>query len=103
MAFTEDEQLSISDIVEVTPDDISLRLMLLGDRLTPAVEDKVRGLIAQWPSVSGSYASFTPTESNKGFNLSGGAARDAIRNSIKRWLSFPDDAGSGYQIAIERG
>jgi hypothetical protein len=103
MAFDEAQRLEISDILEITPDELNSQMIYLGDRLTAGLETKILGKVAEWPGVSGNYASFTPTESNQGFNLSADAAKLAIRRSIAKWLEMPDYGTGSDMIPIERG
>lgn len=102
MPFTEEQRLDISDILGITPDELNTQIAYLGDRLTATVESRILAKVAQWPSVSGSHTSFTPTESNKGFNLNSSSAKDAIRKSIANWLQI-DGVGFSTTIQIERG
>lgn len=102
MAFTAEQLLDISDILEITPDALNSQIIYLGDRLTAAVETKILAKVAAWPSVAGSHASFTPTESNRGLNLSANSPKADIRKSIANWLEI-EDFGLSYQVPIERG
>jgi len=84
MAFSPTEKLSISKIVGITPTLLDAHLTSLGASLTADVETEVRAEIARW-TTGGSgndFVSFTPTESNKGFNLRSGSAKSDIKKNI---------------------
>lgn len=96
MSFSETEKLSIGQIVGMTPTLLDAHLLSLGDTLTEAKEDHVRSLIEQWDGgIGNTFTSFTPTESNKGFNLKADSAKRDISRNIRLVLEIIDTQFEG--------
>lgn len=104
MAFTADEILSISEILETTPDRVNSQLTYLGTRVTADVETRVRAKITAYGPASGKFAKFKAKESNQGFELDPSDAKRSIRKAIAGWLEFEDlGGGSSFVTYLERG
>lgn len=73
---------------------LDAQVLYLGDKLTPEIETAIGAEITKWNSVSQNFSSFTPTESNKGFNLSADGPKNDIRSAIALWLDCPEWASS---------
>lgn len=68
--LTPAQKLSICEILEITPLDLEAQILFLSGRLTPDIESAIGAKVLEWTGGAGSaFSSFTPTESNKGFNL----------------------------------
>lgn len=93
--FSAERKLSICEILGVTPDVLNAQISYLGDKLTPSIETAIGEKITEWNAGAGqNFSSFTPTESNKGFNLSADAQKNQIRSAIALWLDAPEWASS---------
>ena len=104
MSFTEDEKISIAKIVRMTPTLLDAHLTSLGAALTAEKETAVRAEITRWTDggVSSQFSSFTPTESNQGFNLDSGDAKNDVRGNIRLILEISGGSYSGNRtICVE--
>lgn len=90
--LTAQQNLSICEILEITPLDLDAQIAYLGAKLTADIETAIAAKITEWTTGGAGkvFSSFTPTESNKGFNLSADASKNQIRSSIAVWLERPD-------------
>ena len=84
------QKLSICKILSVTPLEVDAQIAYLGDKLTPELVAAIGVEITNWGVAGSVFSSFTPTESNKGFNLSADGAKNQIRSAIAVWLERPD-------------
>ena len=103
--LTEANKLTVCEILGITPLVLNYQIQYLGDKYTPDIETAIIGKIAEWTTggVGRAFSSFTPTESNKGFNLSSDAAKNQIRSSLAFWLERPDWAGgNGFLGRLSR-
>ena len=91
MSLTPTQKINICEILEITPLDLEAQIAYLSGRLTSDIESAIGAKVLEWTTGAGSaFSSFTPTESNKGFNLSPEAQKNQIRTSIAVWLERPD-------------
>lgn len=89
--LTPEQKLSICEILNITPIDLDAQIAYLGVKLTTEIETAIVVKITEWNGGAGSvFTSFTPTESNKGFNLNADAPKNQIRSAIAVWLERPD-------------
>lgn len=92
--FSAEQKLKICEILGITPLVLDAQISFLGDKLTPEIQTAIGTKLTAWDSVSQKFSSFTPTESNKGFNLSAEAPKNDIRSAIAGWLECPEWARS---------
>lgn len=105
MSFTPEQKLAIAKIVPMTPTLLNAHLDSLGDDLTEEVVTAVAAELAAWDGgVGQSFASFTPTESNQGFNLKAHEAKNAIRRNIRTLLEIdaPGNFGGPGTLCVSR-
>lgn len=89
--FSESEQIKICQILGITTLELDSQLIYLGNRLTLAKQEAILEEIENWGNgVSENYASFTPTESNKGFNLNANEAKNEVKRNIAVLFDRPD-------------
>lgn len=91
MSLSAEQKLKICEILSVTPIELDAQIAYLGVKITPEVETAISIKLAEWNGGVGQvFTSFTPTESNKGFNLSADTAKNQIRSAIAVWLERTD-------------
>lgn len=91
MAFTESEKNSLVVVLGVTRPVLDQILMENAAYITAEVETDVRAELAKWNTAGSDYTKFTPTESNRGFNLNSGDAKNDIRRAIALLLGLDPD------------
>ena len=102
MAFTEAEKIAISKIVGMTPTLLDAHLTALGDSLTAEIETAVRAELTTWNAGTGqSFTWFTPTESNRGFNMNSRDAKYDVRRNIMLLLELPGADGNNGMWTIQ--
>lgn len=88
--FTEDEKLSIVEILGTTPSLLDAQLTSLGDTHITRVEDRVRTQIDLWDAGAGTkHTKLHPRESNKGVETFPEATRNDIKSRIAYLLEWP--------------
>jgi hypothetical protein len=99
MALSEANQLTVCQILGVTPSDLEYQLTLLSTDFTAAVQSAVEAQITLWTTASVNYTDIEPKESNFGARIKAGSARQAIRERIAVLLERPDWANNGGSTA----
>lgn len=90
MPFTPQQNQKIVKIVGITPTLLAACITRLGADLTSDIETDVIAEIAAWDAgAKDADSSFTPTESNQGFNLKSQAATRRIARNIRLLLEIP--------------
>lgn len=104
--FSNSQITDIATIFGVSSDVVNNRLIYFQNTITDEDKTKVIALIAEFAEVDGNYASFTPTESNEGFNLRADSQKDTIRRRLGGLLhceDFASQGGSMLQSEFIRG
>ena len=91
MAFTAEQQLSISKIVGVTPSRLAAHLASMGADLTAARESAVIAEIERWEAggIGSKHVKIHPKESNMGVETDSGHAKAEIQRNIAVLLELP--------------
>lgn len=96
MAFTEPQKLDIGNILGITQLILNQQLLTYAEYITSDVETAVAAELTRWSTAGGTFTKFTPTESNKGFNLNANDAKADIRKNIALLLGFDLNQLAGY-------
>lgn len=89
--LTEDERLDVCEICNVNIIELNHRLLWFEAKITPAVEDKVRGLIDRWKAGVGTdFVEVQPTTTNKGVSIDPNREKNDIRRAIANYLWISD-------------
>jgi hypothetical protein len=95
MALTETQKLKLAEILDVTYIEVFDKIAYLDPvYFTAAVETLLIADIALWETAKTEFASFSPTESNKGFKLNHEAKKNQIRRSVAKKLYFENLGGN---------
>lgn len=95
MALSSANLVIVSQILQVTPNDLDAQMSWLGAVFTSAKQTAVEAQIALWATAGTKTTRLHPTESNKGVETRPDAARADIKNNIAILLERPDWAGVG--------
>jgi acetaldehyde dehydrogenase (acetylating) len=88
---------------------INQQIDAFSDDITDEMYAEIIAEIARWDAGAGTnFASFTPTESNEGFNQSADAIKNDIITNIESLMFFNNTAASGFsgnsdQVTFTRG
>ena len=88
MAFTESELNKLVMVLRVQRVQLDYVLRANESLITAEVEADVRALLDKWDASLAGFTRFTPTESNRGFNLNAGDAKNDIRRNIALLLGM---------------
>lgn len=101
MAFTESELNKLVMVLQIQRVQLDYVLRANESLITAEVETDVRAQLVKWDAASADYTRFTPTESNRGFNLNAGDAKNDIRQNIALLLGMDLNAlGSGQSRLV---
>lgn len=103
MALSEANQLTICQILQVTPSDLEYQLTLLSTEFTAAVQSAVEAQIALWTTAGVDFTAIEPKERNFGARINPNDARNSIRKNIAVLLDRPDWATGNGGARLQRG
>lgn len=96
VTLTEAEKLDIAKVLTtpgkiITYIDVNDKVANLGEAyITAAVETDIRELLTEWGTIKNDNVTFTATESNEGFNLTGESRKNRVRRELAGLLYFTD-------------
>jgi hypothetical protein len=104
MALTEEQQISVCQILDLMPYELTFQLDYMGSRLTAAMETDIGTNITLWNAgIGDKFTRLLPVESNKGVKTDPDSARANIRREIALLLERRDWASSGSGNYLPRG
>lgn len=96
MALSEANQLTVCQILSITPSALEYQLTMLSTSFTSTVQAAVEAQIALWEAGAGTKTTkIHARESNRGVETNPTQARADIRRNIAVLLERPDWASSG--------
>jgi len=98
MAFTESELNSIVTVLQIRRPTLDYALSVNASYITAEVETDVRAELTRWETAGAEFIKFTPTESNRGFNLNAGDEKADIRRNIALLLGIDANAYGGGRM-----
>lgn len=100
MALDATDKATLSEILGITPLALTQHLEYVESGLDAATLAAIEADILLWADYRNTETvSFSPTESNEGFQMSGGGVKAAIIRRIAGWLSF-DLSGFGNEFYV---
>lgn len=103
--FTETQQIAITEILGITRDSLTSRIVYLGGRVTQAVIDRVTVHLANWDDgIGAENIRVHPNVKNFGVEINPELAKEQIRAAIGNLLELSGWASSGNdEVYLERG
>lgn len=92
--FSESQITDLAAILGTNSISMSTHIGLYANVITDSDKTKVLAYITDWQAAENDFVSFTPTESNEGFNLDTTRKRNAFASKIASLLQW-EDYGSG--------
>lgn len=103
MAFTESELNNLVVILQIQRWTLDALLTANATYITSEVETDVRAELTRWTTAGVEFVKFTPTESNRGFNLNSDDEKANIRQNIAMLLGIDLTAFSSAGGRLIRG
>lgn len=98
MAFTESELNDLVTVLQMVRPTLDYVLGINAVYITAEVETDVRAELTRWATAGSEFVKFTPTESNRGFNLNAGDEKADIRRNIALLLGIDANAYGGGRM-----
>jgi hypothetical protein len=96
MALSETQQISICQILQITPFALEYQIANLGSRLTAAMETAIQTEIDRWDDGAGAkFARVRPNLKNFGADVDPSDTKADIRSNIAVLLEMPEWGSSG--------